>query len=94
LRDNLSRYTFWSIDTFGVNVPFQFSEGTPASGLTIGAPAYSSDNGASWAYVPSSGAGGAPPGYDGNVTNWRIPMSGTMNAGGANFTIRYNVQVR
>ncbi len=94
LTDVLSRYTFWGINTFGLNVPFQFSDGAPASGVTMGAPVYSSDNGVSWTYVPSSGAGGAPAGFDGNVTNWRIPMTGTMNPNGANFTIRYNVQVR
>ena len=33
-------------------------------------------------------------GYDGNVTNWSIPMNGTMNASGANFTINYKVRVK
>jgi uncharacterized repeat protein (TIGR01451 family) len=94
LRDNLSRYTFWGVNSFGVNTPFLFIDGTPVSGLSLGTPVYSNDNGSTWTYVPSSGAGGAPSGYDGNVTNWRIPITGTMNSSGANFRIQYNVQVK
>ena len=94
LTDNLSRYTYWSINSFGVNIPFQFNDGAPTSGLTIGAPVYSNDGGSTWTYSPSSGAGGAPAGFDGNVTNWRIPMIGTMPGNGANFRLDYKVQVK
>ena len=94
LSDALSRYTFWGIDSFGANTPFLLTQGAPASGLVLGTPAYSNDGGSSWTYTPSSGAGGAPAGYDGNVTNWRIPMTGTMPGSGANFSLQYKVQVR
>lgn len=94
LSDALSPYVFWGVNSFGANVPFQMGDGPPISGLTLGTPLYSNDNGATWTYVPASGAGGAPAGYDGNVTNWRIPMTGTMNGNGANFTLQYKVMVR
>jgi hypothetical protein len=64
------------------------------TGLTLCAPVYSNTNGTTWVYTPVSGGGGAPAGYDGNVTNWQIPMTGMMNANGANFTINYKVRVK
>lgn len=88
VTDSFSPYTYFGLNTF------TFTNGTPASGLTLGTPVYSSNNGTSWTYTPTSGGGGAPSGYDANVTNWQIPMTGTMNANGANFTITYTVQVR
>lgn len=94
LTDVLSPYSYWSLNAYGAGVPFQFAEGTPASGLTLGTPVYSKDGGATWGYVPTSGAGGAPAGYDGLVTNWQIPMTGTMNPSGARFTINYKVMLR
>ena len=86
LTDQLSPYVSWSLNAFGAGIPFSLTQGSPASGLTLGTPVYSNDHGATWTYVPSGT-------YDGNVTNWQIPMSGTMNAGGANFTINYKVRV-
>jgi uncharacterized repeat protein (TIGR01451 family) len=94
LSDSLSPYLYWGVNTYGAGVAFQFTDGAPASGLTLGAPVYSRDNGATWTYAPVSGGGGAPAGYDANVTNWRIPMNGTMNANGANFTITYKTMVK
>ena len=41
-----------------------------------------------------SGGGGAPAGYDGNVTNWQIIMNGTMNGNGGNFTLNYKVIIK
>jgi hypothetical protein len=38
-------------------------------------------------------SGRASPGYDANVTNWMIPMTGTMNANAANFTINHQLRV-
>ncbi len=94
LKDDLSPYTALGLNSYGAGVVFQFSDGTPASGLSLGTPVYSSDNGATWTYSPVSGGGGAPAGYDGNVTNWKIPMTGTMNANGATCTLRYQMQVK
>jgi uncharacterized repeat protein (TIGR01451 family) len=93
-QDQLTPYVSWGLNSFGAGNPFQLSQGTPPSGLLLGAPVYSSNNGATWTYTPVSGGGGAPAGYDANVTNWRIPMTGTMNGNGANFTINYRVMVK
>ena len=95
-QDQLSPYVSWGINSYGTGLPFQLVDGASPnqSGLTLGTPAYSSDHGTTWTYTPTSGAGGAPAGYDANVTNWRIPMTGTMNSNGANFTINYKVQVK
>jgi uncharacterized repeat protein (TIGR01451 family) len=94
VTDSLSPYVQWGLNSYGAGVAFQFVQGAPASALTLGTPVYSNNNGATWVYTPVSGGGGAPAGYDGNVTNWSIPMSGMMNANGANFTINYKVRVK
>ncbi|GFO67802.1 hypothetical protein GMLC_13810 [Geomonas limicola] len=100
VTDTLSPYLALGLNSYGAGVPFQMIEGSTPSGLTLGTPAYSRDNGATWSYVPVSGGGGAPAGYDANITNWRIPMSGTMNAwaGGSApypyFTVTYKALVR
>jgi uncharacterized repeat protein (TIGR01451 family)/fimbrial isopeptide formation D2 family protein len=93
LKDLLSPYVQWGLNSYGTGIAFQFTDGTPASGLTLGTPVYSNNSGSTWVYMPTSGGGGAPAGYDDNVTNWQIPMNGTMNANGANFTINYKVRV-
>ena len=87
--DHLSPYVQWGVNSYGEGAAFQFLNGAPTSGLALGTPVYSNDNGSTWVYTPSS-----PPGYDGNVTNWRLPMNGTMNANGANFTINYKMRVK
>jgi uncharacterized repeat protein (TIGR01451 family) len=90
LTDSLSKYI-----AMPVTSSWTFTDGSPASGVLLGVPAYSSDGGVTYTYSPLvSGAGGAPAGYDGLVTNWKIIMIGTMNGGGANFTINYNTIVR
>jgi len=75
-----------------------FKVGSAASSLgTTGlavAVAYSNDNGATWAYAPTSGAGGAPAGYDRAVTHVRWSFTGNLsqtspnNAGSVGFTTR------
>jgi uncharacterized repeat protein (TIGR01451 family) len=85
VTDSLSPYVQLGLSSYS-SAPFKFTDGAPASGLTLGMPVYSNDHGATWTYVPSGT-------YDGNVTNWSIPMSGTMNANGTNFTINYKVRV-
>jgi hypothetical protein len=81
LTEPISRHLGWAVDAYGPGVAFQLTDGVPASGLGLGVPAYSSDGGATWTLVPASGGGGAPAGYDGRVTSWRLPMTGTMAAG-------------
>lgn len=55
--------------------------GTPPGTVTGIAVQYSSDNGATWAYTPVSGGGGAPAGYDANVSNVRWVFTGNLLAG-------------
>ena len=56
--------------------------GTLPPGITGITIEFSSDGGATWAYVPVSGGGGAPANFDGNVTNVRWTLAGNL-AGGA-----------
>ncbi len=67
--------------------------GTPPATITAITVEYSDDNGATWAYVPASGGGGAPVGYDANVTNVRYVLTGNVAAGdgaaiGLGFAVR------
>jgi hypothetical protein len=63
------------------------------TGLTLSL-AYSNDGGTSWNYTPMSGAGGAPAGYDRNVTNVRwsfapsLSQTSPNNAGSVTLTAR------
>ncbi len=41
---------------------------------------YSSDGGVTFSYTPASGAGGAPSGYDANVTTIRWTLSGALGS--------------
>ena len=92
LQDALSHYSAFSLNYNG-GTRFLLTEGAPPSTLTLGTPQYSSDNGTSWSYTPVSGGGGAPADYDGNVTNWMIPMTGTIPVNGR-FTLNYEVIVK
>ena len=92
LRDDFSPYTAFKLDyddsTLPVE-PFAFIDTTPlpaVSGLSMGPPEYSNDNGATappWIYSLTDQGGGAPVGYDNNVTNWRLPLIGTLKVGGS-----------
>jgi uncharacterized repeat protein (TIGR01451 family) len=93
LSEPLSRHLAWGVDAFGPGVSFQFTDGSPASGLTPGTPAYSADGGATWTLVPVSGGGGAPAGFDARVTAWRLPLAGTMPAG-RELTLTFRAAVR
>jgi uncharacterized repeat protein (TIGR01451 family) len=67
--------------------------GTAPATVTGIAIEYSNDNGATWAYAPASGGGGAPAGYDASVTNVRWVFTGDLLAGassttGIGFTVR------
>lgn len=63
------------------------------TGLSV-SPVYSNDGGATYAYAPVSGGGGAPAGYDRAVTHVRWVFSGSLsqtppnNAGSVSFTVR------
>ncbi len=91
LTDSLSPYSAFGVNSYGIGIPFTFTDAV--SGLSLGTPQYSSNNGSTWTYVPVSGGGGAQSGYDANVTNWRIPMTGSIVPGGS-FTLNYQVIVK
>lgn len=93
VSEPLSQLVAWDVDAFGPGVSFQFTDGSPASGITPGTPAWSADGGATWTLTPVSGGGGAPAGFDGRVTAWRLPFTGTM-AGGSQFTLTFRVAVK
>ena len=94
LTDSLGNYNALAISAYS-GFPFNFTDGSPlASGLTLGTPQYSSNNGTTYTYSLVSGAGGAPAGYDGVVTNWKIIMNNTMNGNGGNFTLNYKAIVK
>ena len=93
LTDSLGNYNALAISAYSGS-PFSFTDGSPVSGLTLGTPQYSSNGGNTYTYTLVSGAGGAPAGYDGLVTNWKIIMNGTMNGNGGNFTLNYKSIVK
>jgi uncharacterized repeat protein (TIGR01451 family) len=65
--------------------------GTTGLTLTV---AYSNNNGSTYAYTPVSGGGGAPAGYDANVTHIRFSFTGNLsqtspnNSGSVSFKVR------
>ncbi len=90
IEDDFDNLSSFGLDTFGAGVPILFTDGVPSSGLTMGTAVYSSNDGISFAHTLTSGAGGAPPGYDGLATDFQLPFSGTMPALGT-FQIQYEV---
>jgi hypothetical protein len=90
---------------FAAVAPFSFVDGTPASGLTCTFVAlnsltdcidFSSDNGATWTYVPSAAGD-----YDPAVTHIRFKPVGMMNGDSVpvaapypNFSLIFNVRVK
>ncbi|HEX8140511.1 MAG TPA: isopeptide-forming domain-containing fimbrial protein [Pyrinomonadaceae bacterium] len=85
VRDQIPANTDFKVGTVTNNL------GT--TGLTV-VVAYSNDGGATWAYTPTSGTGGAPAGYDRTVTDVRWTFSGNLsqtspnNSGSVAFTVR------
>jgi uncharacterized repeat protein (TIGR01451 family) len=93
IDDYLSPYLYLATDTYAPGVHINFVEGAPASGLALGTPLFSQTGDTTFGYTPASGNGGAPAGTDGNVTNWRQPLTGSM-APGSRFYLQFQVQVR
>jgi uncharacterized repeat protein (TIGR01451 family) len=82
-----------------INTNMYFKVGSVSSnltttGLTLSSVKYSNDGGTTWTYTPASGAGGAPAGYDGNVTNVQWNFTGSLsqtapnNTGSVSFVAR------
>lgn len=70
--------------TLRINDSTDFKVGsvvTVLGGLTSVTVAYSNDGGATFAYTPTSGGGGAPAGYDRNVTHIRLSFGGSLASG-------------
>ncbi len=70
------------VDSLTTRVDFKIGSVTSnlgTTGLTV-AVSYSNNNGTSYVYVPVSGGGGAPAGYDRNVTNVRWAFTGSLSA--------------
>src|SRR5229473_4526190 len=85
---------FVMLDPIPANTDFKVGSVTSSlgtTGLTV-AVAYSNNGGATYAYTPVSGGGGAPSGYDRNVTNVRWTFTGNLsqtspnNSGSVGFT--------
>jgi uncharacterized repeat protein (TIGR01451 family) len=90
VTDDMSPFTNFALGSI------TFTDGGTPSGLSLGTPVYSNDNGATWTYVPVSGGGGASPGFDANVTDWQIIMNNIMNFGtpDPSFSIQYQAEVK
>ena len=50
-----------------------------SSSAHLGVLLATQDGGATWTYTPASGGGGAPAGYDRNVTNIRWLFIGSLS---------------
>jgi uncharacterized repeat protein (TIGR01451 family) len=78
------------------NVDIKVGSLTSSPGTTglVATFEYSNDGGLTWTYTPVSGGGGAPAGYDRNVTNGRWRFAGSLshlapnNSGSVGFTVR------
>ena len=78
------------------NLDFKVGSTTSSPGTSglVAAFSYSNDGGTTWTYTPVSGGGGAPAGYDRNVTNIRWTFTGNLsqtspnNTGSVSFTAR------
>lgn len=89
LTDQLSPYEQLKVNG---GAPFTFTDNvSDPSGLTMGTPTYSNNNGSSYAHTL---AADPPNTYDDQVTNFKIPFTGSMNNTGGSFTIQYQTQVR
>jgi hypothetical protein len=78
------------------NLDFKLGSMTTSPGTSglVATFVYSNDGGITWTYTPVSGGGGAPAGYDRNVTNIRWTFAGTLshtspnNTGSVGFVVR------
>ncbi len=80
--------SFVITDPIPANTDFKVGSVTSSlgtTGLTV-VVAYSNNGGTTYAYTPVSGAGGAPAGYDRNVTNIRWTFTGNLSQTSPNNT--------
>jgi uncharacterized repeat protein (TIGR01451 family) len=78
------------------NVDFKVGSLTSSPGTSglVASFQYSNDGGTTWTYIPVSGAGGAPAGYDRVVTNVRWSFAGSLSQTGPNNTGSVSLTVR
>jgi uncharacterized repeat protein (TIGR01451 family) len=78
------------------NVDFKIGSMTSSPGSTglVATFEYSNDGGTTWTYIPVSGGGGAPAGYDRLVTNIRWSFAGTLSQTGPNNSGSVGLTVR
>lgn len=92
LEERLDRYVSFNLNGFGTGQPFELTQGSVPAGLSLGQITYSTNQGISFDYVPVSGGGGAPTGFDTRVTHFRIRFNGDMAPQGT-LQLRYRAQV-
>lgn len=92
LEERLDRYVSFNLNGFGTGQPFELTQGSVPSGLSMGQITYSNNQGISFDYVPVSGGGGAPAGFDTRVTHFRIRFNGDMAPQGT-LQLRYRARV-
>lgn len=71
-----------------------FAPGTTGMTLPAASITYSNNNGATFAYTPASGGGGAPAGYDANVTHVRFSFTGNLSQTSPNNSASVSFKVR
>lgn len=91
--DDFGDFLLLGLNTYGPGQVFQLMDGPPASGLSLGTVSYSDDEAATFTYTPTSGAGNAPAGFDGQVTDFIVEINGNLPAG-RGFTLNYRAAVR
>jgi uncharacterized repeat protein (TIGR01451 family) len=80
----LNDYTYFKVGSVVNNLP---------AGLSLTELRYSADAGLTWNYTPISGAGGAPVGYDANVTHIQWRFGGQLSPG-SNGNVSFTVQIK
>jgi uncharacterized repeat protein (TIGR01451 family) len=84
-RLKINDYTYFKVGSIVNTLP---------AGLSIISVKYSNDSGVTWTYTPVSGGGGAPAGYDANVTHIQWTFGGALsqnalsNSGNVQFAVR------
>jgi uncharacterized repeat protein (TIGR01451 family) len=96
VTDAMSPYTALALDPYGNGTPFTLGGD---SGLSFQSIDYAdgTDGGGNptFGYTPISGGGGAPSGYDGNITHWQTTMDPTDSVDAAKqFTLDYQAIVK
>ena len=79
-----------SAEEFDFTTGVVFTDGTTTSALAMGTVVYSNDSGATYVYSPSAG-------FDPNITNVKVPTTGTFAFGGtpaASFSVKFYTRVK